>query len=879
MISRIDGEGPELVDAQFQALFACLPDAALIIDDERICVRANPAAGVLLGAPAADLAGRDLGELCGYQDFVAEIRPDGGAPAHVKGECAIRSSQNERRQVEWTLCPEFLPARHLLLLRDTTESKATETALRESENRFYTFMDNSPAMAVLKDAEGNYVYFNKTVERMAGVELEELRGKTNFHRLPYATARQLRANDLEVLNSGRSSEFVESIPTPDGGVHHWLTTKFPLQDGAGRKMVGMVAVDITDRLLIETTLRESEERYRSLFELSPLPMWVVDDETQRFLAVNRAAIEHYGYDEAEFLSLSIKDVRLMDDLPVFEAAFQRASSGFSESMHSRHRKKDGSTVQVEVRWHSFGFNGRGARLVVATDVTERLRATAELEARTREVLEIWESMTDAFFAADDQWRVTRVNTQATLIWGKSREELLGKNLWHVFPSAVGTIFYREYNRALAQQVKVDFEAYYPPLDCWFEIHLYPSSGGVSVYFRDISERKQVETALRESEERNRRIVETAREGIWLVDKDYRTTYVNRRMAKMLGYVEEEMLGKSPLDFVFEEDMAAAQAVIEARKQGLRDRYDTRYRRKNGEEVWMLGNTQPLMEQGEFAGAFGMFTDITERKRAAEERERLLEQVSAGREKLQVLSRRLVEVHEIERRNIARELHDEIGQTLTGLKLILEMNHRAQRALEQRFLDAQVTTPPSPGQSAPPPKQPPRLDAALELVNGLMEQVRELSLTLRPTMLDDLGLLPTLLWHFERYEAQTQIKVSFGHANLERRFAPEIETAAYRIVQEALTNVARYARVTSVSVRLWANEDMLGIEIRDDGVGFDARAEPALGSGGLTGMRERALLLQGQLEIRSEPGAGTSVIGELPLGEPALDAIERRQEVR
>jgi signal transduction histidine kinase len=172
-----------------------------------------------------------------------------------------------------------------------------------------------------------------------------------------------------------------------------------------------------------------------------------------------------------------------------------------------------------------------------------------------------------------------------------------------------------------------------------------------------------------------------------------------------------------------------------------------------------------------------------------------------------------------------------------------------------------------------------VDAALDLVNGLMKQVRELSLTLRPTMLDDLGLLPTLLWHFERYETQTQVNVVFGHANLEARFASETETAAYRIVQEALTNVARYAGVNEVSVRLWADDDVLGIEIRDDGIGFDAESGASLTSSGLNGMRERALLLQGKLEIDSAPGEGTRIVGELPLHTPAVDAIERRQESR
>jgi len=156
-----------------------------------------------------------------------------------------------------------------------------------------------------------------------------------------------------------------------------------------------------------------------------------------------------------------------------------------------------------------------------------------------------------------------------------------------------------------------------------------------------------------------------------------------------------------------------------------------------------------------------------------------------------------------------------------------------------------------------------------MVNELMALVRDLSLDLRPAMLDDLGLLPTLLWHFDRYTAQTDVGVTFKHIGLEgRRFAPEVETAAYRIVQEALTNVARHAGVSEVAVRLWADQETLGVQIEDRGTGFDPEAALAAGdTTGLAGMRERAVLLGGQLTVESASGAGTCVRAELPLGDP------------
>jgi signal transduction histidine kinase len=159
-----------------------------------------------------------------------------------------------------------------------------------------------------------------------------------------------------------------------------------------------------------------------------------------------------------------------------------------------------------------------------------------------------------------------------------------------------------------------------------------------------------------------------------------------------------------------------------------------------------------------------------------------------------------------------------------------------------------------------------LSEAQELLGQLMQQVRELSLSLRPAMLDDLGLLPALIWHLERYTNQTAIQVKFQHSGIERRrLAPAVETAAYRIVQEALTNVARYAQVKEVSVRLWREVDRLHLEVVDQGVGFDPQAVLAAArSNGVTGMSERAALIGGQFKIESTRGVGTRLTATLPL---------------
>ncbi len=241
------------------------------------------------------------------------------------------------------------------------------------------------------------------------------------------------------------------------------------------------------------------------------------------------------------------------------------------------------------------------------------------------------------------------------------------------------------------------------------------------------------------------------------------------------------------------------------------------------------HVEPLRDEGgRVAGCIGVCLDITERKRMEAQ--------------LQEYARGLLEAQETERRRVACELHDEIGQALTGLRLTLDLTRRL-----------------------PPDRLRPSLDQAQGLVQELTGKVRDLSLRLRPSMLDDLGLLPALLWHVERFAAQTRVRASLEHRGLEGRLPTEVETAAYRIVQEALSNVARHAGVGGCAVRVWLEEGVLRLRVEDEGRGFDAR--PTKGrapSTGLSGMRERATLLGGRLTVESAPGRGTRLAAELPV---------------
>ena len=229
--------------------------------------------------------------------------------------------------------------------------------------------------------------------------------------------------------------------------------------------------------------------------------------------------------------------------------------------------------------------------------------------------------------------------------------------------------------------------------------------------------------------------------------------------------------------------------------------------------------------------------------------------------LQALSHQLLQAQERERREIARELHDEIGQALTALKINLDSLH--------------TSAMPSPVSSSIPdrsdrPDSTDRLTDSRHIASQLLQQVRDLSLDLRPSLLDDLGLVAALRWYVDRQAQRTGFVAEVLAEPLEPRPSPTIETVCFRIAQEAVTNMARHAQARRVQIELYQDADTLVLRIRDDGIGFNVQAaqERAIrtGSMGLRGMYERVQLVGGKIKTISAPGQGTEICAYVPLGE-------------
>jgi PAS domain S-box-containing protein len=356
-----------------------------------------------------------------------------------------------------------------------------------------------------------------------------------------------------------------------------------------------------------------------------------------------------------------------------------------------------------------------------------------------------------------------------------------------------------------------------------------------------AERQRAVKELRQSEERFRSLVQNSTDVIGIIDEKGMLLYRSPNLQTTLGYGVADTVGRRISDYFWPEDLPRAQTrfaeLVKTLGSTQRDEY--RLRHKDGSCRYIESTSSNHLDDPAIGGIVFNYRDITKRKQAEGK-------LRESRQRLRELSHRLVEAQETERRNIARELHDEIGQALT----VMQMNLQAMLQ--------------SPGADA----LTPRLNESLKVVERVLEQVQDISLDLRPSILDDLGLEPALRWYTDRQAALARLKVEFHTDQLEQRLDPVIETECFRVAQEALTNVVRHAQATTVTVELRKEDGQLHLRVRDDGIGFEVVAvrEKAVrgASLGLLSMEERAALAGGGLEFKSAPGQGTEVQAWFPL---------------
>ena len=363
----------------------------------------------------------------------------------------------------------------------------------------------------------------------------------------------------------------------------------------------------------EDALRESEERYRLMFESNPHPMWVYDLETLAFLAVNDAAVHHYGYSREEFLRVTLKDIRPPEDVSALLENVSRVTEGMDEASVWRHRRKDGTIIDVEITSHTLNFAGRRAEVVLAHDITERKRAEDALRESVHKYRMLVEQATDVISITNPQGDYIEVNSKACELLGYTREELLQMNMADLIPPedlAAQPIHFAELRagQTVLTERRLRRKDGSPVLVETSARML--EDGRIQAIVRDITERKRVEAALRENVHKYRMLVEQAADVISIIDPEGNYIEVNSKACELLGYTRAELLRMNAVDFIPPEDLAAKPIHFAELRAGQTVLTERRLRRKDGSLV-LVETSARMLEDGRTQA---ITRDITERKR-------------------------------------------------------------------------------------------------------------------------------------------------------------------------------------------------------------------------------------------------------------------------
>ena len=459
-------------------------------------------------------------------------------------------------------------------------------------------------------------------------------------------------------------------------------------------------------------------------------------------------------------------------------------------------------------------------------------------------VDIFESITDEFAAFDREWRYTYINERALHVIRRAkgeeltREDLVGRSIWEIYPEALSTVFYQKYYEAMREQKSVHFEAYSPTSDRWVEVHAYPSEEGLSVYSQDITERKRAEEQLRYYA----RLLENIHDAVIATDEHSVVTAWNKGAEEMYGWRADEVLGLSlweavPVNLSEEH---RAEALRESDEKG-RFRIEATTYAKDDTPVYVEGITIAMrgeQGEGEITGYLSIIRDISERKWAEE---------------------RVEESREAERSRIARDLHDEPLQKLADALLQAQQIHSLSED----------------------PKQTLRLSRLMATLDRIGPQLRGAIYDLRLEGEHDKHfpeLLEALVELHQEMAPESQIAYEVHDGVLSGPLG-ERGRQLLRILGEALTNVRRHSGAGEVRVGVGITEGKQWAEVNDDGGGFDTAAymEEALSTSnsgvGIRGMRERARALGGDLKIVSNPESGTRVRFEMLLEKEGVEAEE------
>ncbi len=615
-------------------------------------------------------------------------------------------------------------------------------------------------------------------------------------------------------------------------VHPTLEDGAPLQDLAAR-----------DRLLSD--LRAAQTRLRALIDTEPECVKLLDAQG-RLLEMNAAGLRMGEADSADaVIGQCVWSLVVPEHAAAFRSLTERVCRGERGTLEFELIGLKGTRRWMET--HAVPFrdeaSGETRLLAITRDITERRRAEQALRESEQRFQLFMENLPANAWIRDSQFRFTYVNPRYAKTWSDTDPAaLLGRSPTDLYPPEVAAYFRESDEKVRAQGMPIQYVDSQPG-GRWLKVK-FPvpdGEGGIAVagIGVDITERSRLEDALAQSERRFRSFMDNAPAIAWIKDASLRYTYVNQPFARYHGRAAEEMLGRDDRQ-LFGADLASYFRSHDEEVRSGRGAVQTvrQMQQPDGTTAHWLTVKFPFADAAGGNGLAGFAVDVSAGVDAEDKARRYAEDVRS-------LLNRLVQTQEAERRRVADELHDLIGQNLTALGIDLQ-------ALKQQL------------QSRGEMIAGPRLDAMAGLVETTIDAIRGVMTDLRPAALEEFGLVPALRWYASVFSERTGIKVATQVAGAAARLSSDAELALFRIVQETLTNVAKHSGAASVKVAILYG-DGVHLSVEDDGRGFaDAAGARSAKRGGfgLTTMRERAQAHGGRLRVEF-PGRGTRVVVEIP----------------
>ncbi len=603
------------------------------------------------------------------------------------------------------------------ILREITKKKQAEEALKTSLKTASDLIYSTPyGLFIYQYEKPDKLILlggNPEAERLTGIKIDDWIGKENNEIWPEARNSGVTDAYLKVIKTGKTYKTEDLFYKDEKLEGAFNIRAFLLPE----EKLCVSFENVTEKMKAEEILRESEAKYRILFESIADPIFIFDQKTHRFLDCNKNVLERYGYTLKELQALTPEQLHPPEELEDVEKNIDDEED-FSPHSYT-HITKKGEKFQVEIHTSPLKYQGREAWISIVRDITERMR---------------------------------------------------------------------------------------------------------------------MEEALKGSEAKYRNLVERANDGV-IITQDARVKFVNDQMAEMCGYTVEEMINTNFLEYVIPDERPKITDIYKRRTQGedIPSIYEMGALHKNGSRIDIEVNSGIISYLGKNA-TFSFIRDITERKKAEEK-------IQRSQKELQNLAEHLQVATEQERGLIASELHDEVGQALTVLKMDLFL-------IKSKISKDQMEI-------------PQELQKMENLLDDTIKKLRKIYSDLRPNLLEHFGVGEAMRQHCIDFQDQSGIKCIFYQDPEEIELDENRSIALYRILQGALNNIKWHAQATRVNIRLVEKGPNLKLTIKDNGKGIEEEQIKSSDSFGLIGMRERARYLGGELKITGIPDKGTTVMLEIP----------------